>query len=66
MKKIILTIFLIASTLLLTGCITTSTIGTAISVSNDRRTGGEVLDDKMLMFELFTYLVTINHLMIHT
>jgi len=53
MKKIILSVFLIANTLLLTGCITTSTIGTAISVSNDRRTGGEVLDDKMLMFKLF-------------
>ena len=53
MKKIILSVFLIANTLLLTGCITTSTIGTAISVSNDRRTGGEVLDDKILMFKLF-------------
>jgi len=54
MKKIILSVFLIANTLLLTGCIiTTSTIGTAISVSNDRRTVGEVLDDKMLMFKLF-------------
>ncbi len=53
MKKIILSVFLIANTLLLTGCITTSTIGTAISVSNDRRTGGGVLDDKILMFKLF-------------
>lgn len=34
---------------------TASTIGTVVSASNDRRTGGKVFDDKTIAFKLFNW-----------
>jgi osmotically-inducible protein OsmY len=59
MKKIILSILLIANCLFLTSCVlaiqSISAISSAISVSNDRRSAGEVLDDKTIALRLFTW-----------
>ncbi len=59
MKKIFLLTFLIVNSLLLTGCLpaiqSASTVGTAITVTNDRRTAGEVLDDRTIAFKLFAW-----------
>ncbi len=59
MKKTILSIFLIANSLFLIGCVSTiqgvSVIGSVISVSNDRRSAGKVLDDKAISLRLFTW-----------
>ncbi len=59
MKKIILSAFLLANTFLLSGCLpaiqSASTVSTAITVTNDRRTAGEVLDDRTIMFRLFAW-----------
>lgn len=58
MKKIILSILLIANCLFLTSCAAiqgASTIASIISVSNDRRSTGEVLDDKTIALRLLTW-----------
>lgn len=58
MKKIILSILLIANCLFLTSCAAiqgASTIASIISVSNDRRSAGEVLDDKTIALRLLTW-----------
>ncbi|WXU00498.1 MAG: hypothetical protein Ctma_1221 [Catillopecten margaritatus gill symbiont] len=55
MKKITLSLFIAASTLFLSGCLVSSAISTAIMVSNDRRTAGEVVDDKGIEFSLFAW-----------
>ncbi len=59
MKKIILSAVLLANTFLLSGCLPAiqgaSTLSTAITVTNDRRTAGEVLDDRTIMFKLFAW-----------
>ncbi len=56
MKKTrFLTIFIL-SLGILSGCVTTtSTVTTAITVANERRTTGEVLDDKTVNFRLTTW-----------
>jgi osmotically-inducible protein OsmY len=62
MKKIIISAILLANTLLLNGCSpviqSASTLSTAITTTNDRRTAGEVLDDRTIMFNLFTWPLT--------
>jgi osmotically-inducible protein OsmY len=62
MKKIIISAILLANTLLLGGCSpviqSASTLSTAITTTNDRRTAGEVLDDRTIMFNLFTWPLT--------
>lgn len=59
MKKIALLTFLIANASLLTGCLpaiqSASTVSTAITVTNDRRSAGEVLDDRTIAFRLFAW-----------
>jgi osmotically-inducible protein OsmY len=59
MKKIFLFTLLVVNSLLLTGCLpaiqSVSTVGTAITVTNDRRTAGEVLDDRTIAFKLFAW-----------
>ncbi len=59
MKKIILSAVLIANSLFLTGCLpaiqSASTVSTAITVTNDRRSAGEVLDDRTIAFRLFAW-----------
>jgi osmotically-inducible protein OsmY len=66
MKKNIIFAILLANTLLLSGCLPViqgaSTLSTAIAVANDRRTAGEVLDDRTIMFNLFTWPLTDNAL----
>ena len=56
MKKIILFTFLMVNSLLLTGCLPViqgaSTVNSVVSVSNDRRSAGTILDDKTLYFKL--------------
>ncbi|WP_428086847.1 BON domain-containing protein [Candidatus Thioglobus sp.] len=59
MKKTILSTLLIASLLLLTGCLPVIqgafSVNTVVSVSSDRRTAGAVLDDNTIAFKLFTW-----------
>ena len=59
MKKIFLLTFLIINSLLLTSCLpaihSATTVGTTITVTNDRRTAGEVLDDRTIAFKLFAW-----------
>ncbi len=59
MKKIILSTLIIANTLFLAGCLPAiqgaSSLSTAITVTNDRRTAGEVLDDRTIAFKLFAW-----------
>ena len=56
MKKITLLLLLVINSLFLSGCLpTVSTLSTAISVNNDRRTAGEVLDDRTIAFKLFAW-----------
>ncbi|MDC9726886.1 MAG: BON domain-containing protein [Candidatus Thioglobus sp.] len=59
MKKIILSALLLTNTFLLSGCLPViqgaSTVSTVITVSNDRRTAGEVLDDRTIAFRLFAW-----------
>ncbi len=61
MKKIIFATFLMASSLLLTGCLPAiqgaSTVSSVVSVSNDRRSAGTILDDKTLNFKLVAWSV---------
>ncbi|BBB23401.1 conserved hypothetical protein [Isorropodon fossajaponicum endosymbiont JTNG4] len=59
MKKITLSILLIAISLFLTSCAPTiqgaSTVSSVISISNDRRSIGEILDDKTIALRLLTW-----------
>ncbi|MBA5249345.1 MAG: BON domain-containing protein [Gammaproteobacteria bacterium] len=55
MKKIILSLMIITSTLFLSGCLVISAVGVAIGVSSDRRTVGESIDDKGIGFSLFSW-----------
>jgi osmotically-inducible protein OsmY len=61
MKKIIFTTFLMVNALLLTSCLPViqgaSTIGSVVSVSNDRRSAGTILDDKTLNFKLVAWSI---------
>ncbi|AYQ57754.1 hypothetical protein THERMOT_857 [Bathymodiolus thermophilus thioautotrophic gill symbiont] len=55
MKKIILSTMLMASTLFLTGCFITTAISTTFLLSNDRRSSGEIIDDKGIQFVLLSW-----------
>ena len=59
MKKTLLLSALIVNALLLSGCIATiqtaSTVGTAMNVTNERRSTGEVIDDKTIGLRLLTW-----------
>jgi len=56
MKKTRLLSTLILSSILLSGCISTaSTVSTAITVANERRTTGEVIDDKTIGLRLLAW-----------
>ena len=56
MQKTRFLTILILSLGILSGCVTTtSTVTTAITVANERRTTGEVLDDKTVNFRLTTW-----------
>lgn len=55
MKKIILSLVITTGALFLSSCLLTSAVGTAIVVSNDRRTTGEVIDDTSIEFNLFAW-----------
>ena len=59
MKKIILSTLLIANSLLLTSCLPAiqgaSTVSTIITTTNDRRSAGEVLDDRTIMFKMLAW-----------
>jgi osmotically-inducible protein OsmY len=59
MKKIILLTILAAHSLLLSGCLAViqgaSTISSVVTTINDRRTAGEILDDKTIMLQLLTW-----------
>jgi osmotically-inducible protein OsmY len=55
MKKIILSAIIITSTLFLNSCLLSSAVSTVIVASNDRRTAGEILDDKSISFSLLAW-----------
>ena len=56
MKKTLLLSTLILSSIFLSGCITTiSTVGTAINISSERRTTGEMIDDKTIGLRLLAW-----------
>ena len=56
MQKTRFLLMLILSLGILSGCVTTtSTVTTAITVANERRTTGEVLDDKTIGFRLLAW-----------
>ncbi len=59
MKKIALLILLLVNSFLLSGCLPViqgaSTVSSVISITNDRRSAGEVLDDKTIALRLFTW-----------
>ncbi|MDB3869533.1 BON domain-containing protein [Candidatus Thioglobus sp.] len=59
MKKLLLATILITNSLMLTGCLPAlqgaSTISTIITTVNDRRSAGEVLDDRTIMFRMFAW-----------
>ncbi|KAA0446042.1 MAG: BON domain-containing protein [Candidatus Thioglobus sp.] len=55
MKKITLALLFTASTLFLSSCIITSAISTAVVVSNDRRSAGEIIDDNSIKFSLLNW-----------
>jgi osmotically-inducible protein OsmY len=57
MKKILLLSTLLIGSTLLSGCIvsTASTVSTAISVANERRTTGEMIDDKTIGLRLLAW-----------
>jgi len=59
MKKLLLASILIANSLMLTGCLPAiqgaSTISTIITTTNDRRSAGEVLDDRTIMFRMLAW-----------
>ncbi len=59
MKKVTLLSLLVINSLFLSSCLPAiqgvSTLSTVISVNNDRRTAGEVLDDRTIAFKLFAW-----------
>jgi osmotically-inducible protein OsmY len=56
MKKTLLLSTLILSSIFLSGCITTvSTVGTAINISSERRTTGEIIDDKTIGLRMLAW-----------
>jgi osmotically-inducible protein OsmY len=59
MKKLLISAVLIANSLLLTGCLPViqgaSTMSTIITTTNDRRSAGEVLDDRTIMFRMLAW-----------
>jgi len=59
MKKLLISAVLIANSFLLTGCLPViqgaSTVSTIITTTNDRRSAGEVLDDRTIMFKMFAW-----------
>ena len=56
MKKTLLLSTLFLSSIFLSGCITTiSTVGTAINISSERRTTGEMIDDKTIGLRLLAW-----------
>lgn len=57
MKKTLLLSILILNSILLSGCIvsTASTVSTVVSVANERRTTGEIIDDKTIGLRLFAW-----------
>ena len=59
MKKLLISAVLIANSLLLTGCLpaiqAASTVNTIIATNNDRRSVGEVLDDRTIMFRMLAW-----------
>ncbi len=59
MKKLALFTFLIAGSILLSGCFPAmqniSSVGSIISVNNDRRSVGTILDDKTIYLQLATW-----------
>lgn len=50
-----LSILIIISTLFLNGCLLTSVVSVVVVASNDRRTAGEILDDKNISFSLLAW-----------
>lgn len=62
MKKIILSTFIIVNTLFLAGCLPiiqgVSSLGAVITIANDRRSAGEILDDRAIYFKLFAWVNT--------
>ena len=57
MKKTLLLSILILNSILLSGCIVSSasTVSTVVSVANERRTTGEIIDDKTIGLRLFAW-----------
>ena len=57
MKKTLLLSTLILNSILLSGCVvsTVSTISTSVSVANERRTTGEIIDDKTIGLRLLNW-----------
>ncbi len=59
MKKILISVFLIVNSFLLTSCLPAiqgaSTISTIITTTNDRRSAGEVLDDRTIMLRMLAW-----------
>ena len=57
MKKTLLLSTLILSSIFLSGCIvsTASTVSTVVSVTNERRTTGEMIDDKTIGLRLLAW-----------
>jgi len=59
MKKLLISAVLIANSLLLTACLPViqgaSTMSTIITTANDRRSVGEVLDDRTIMFRMLAW-----------
>lgn len=59
MKKLLISAVLIANSLLLTACLPViqgaSTMSTIITTANDRRSAGEVLDDRTIMFKMLAW-----------
>jgi len=57
MKKILLLSTLLLNSILLSGCIlnTASTVSTVVSVTNERRTTGEMIDDKTIGLRLLAW-----------
>ena len=59
MKKLLISAILIANSLMLTGCLpaiqSASTVSTIITTTNDRRSAGEVLDDRTILFRMLAW-----------
>ena len=59
MKKLLISAVLIANSLLLTGCLPViqgaSTVSTIVTTTNDRRSAGEVFDDRTILFRMLAW-----------